>query len=667
MPITPLSFLDFKREMAFDLHWGDLDTISARESDILDRLIQSAVRKVFFPIQPGTGHVHQWSWTNPLRSLIVRGQITGALAIVPSRAGDIYTFTAAEDIFDSDVVGLDLIFDSSGQRYTIVELVRQSIIRVIGSERSKFGQATQLGDRQSFTVDSAALSSPPTTGTTITHSHATKEFHGVDNSGGLVGHLSMEGDTMVVGSNEYLITRASLNGDTITVAGDASAETASMTIRRQVFAGRFFNGNVVASNNAFRTDMATDGDTIQFVASDGTVDPTVYEVSAFISGLEVTAVPDPTGEDFESADDDSLYVYKSFGTDYSAAADVGETTITVAEQDAFVDADVGQLLAFIGPRLGVNLGIYEILEVVGGTDGTTVIVSGDATTETVTEVSVVRGAGALDTTARPFNGTTTLLTVESASTAFTAAMVGLAIEFPVHEFTPPYTSTKYVIVEFVSSTSVRVGGNASAEAPPFQGYLIVGPSDLSAGDTFTLLNTGSSYELPEDFGGLDGPITFTTTDYSLAVTVVTEAMVRRAQQRDDSRGRPQMAAIRPVVHDGKFTQRYDILMWPTPDGKYTLNYRQIVVLSEIDETNLFPPGGATYGELYMAACLALAEQRINDRRGLRFDEFQERLAAMIEVDAIATSAENLGMGFEEGRQAVHLVPQRGTVTYIPGN
>lgn len=661
MPITPLGFLDFKREMAFDLHWGDLETISARESDILDRLIQSAVRKVFFPIQPGTAHVHQWSWTNPLRSLIVRGQITGALAIIPTRAGDIYTFIATADIFDSDVVGLDLTFDDSGQRYTIVEHMDGSTIRVIGSERSEFGQATELGERQVATVNSASLVFPDVVSTIITET-AARDFH-ADFAQIFNG---MEGDKMVVGSNEYEVLSVDESNNQIRVLGDASAETASMTIRKWLNPGLILSADTVILLGAsrFRQDMADNSDTIQFIAADETVDPTVYTIVGLNSLLSVDVDLDSSGEDNSGG----LNVYSSFGTDYTAAAAINQTTVVVEEENTFVASDVGQLLAFIGPRLGQGLGTYEILDVVGGTNGTTVVVSGDATVETVSDVSVVRGAGELDTTARTFNGTTTLLTVTSTSTAFTSAMVGLVVEFPVRRFPPPFDNgTKYVITEVVSTTSVRVAGDASAEGPPWDGYLILGPSDLAAGDTFTLLNTGAFYELPEDFGGLDGPITFTTTDYSLAVTVVTEAMVRRAQQRDDSNGRPQIAAIRPVVHDGKFTQRYDILMWPTPDGKYTLNYRQIVVLPEIDEVNLFPPGGAAYGELYMAACLALATQRINDRRGLRWDEFQERLAAMIEVDAIATSAENLGKGFEEGRQGVRLVPQRGTVTYVPGN
>lgn len=647
MPIKPLSYLDFKREMAFDLHWGDLDGLSTRESDILGTLLQSAVRKVFYPLKPGTSHVHQWSWASPLRSLIVRAEVTGTLLVVPARAGELIIITANEAVFDSDLVGHDLTFDVSGQRFTIVAFSNQSTVKVIGSERSDFGQATLLGDRQESTVASLIVDSA----TTIITNDSTSD--------GVIFDASMAGDTMVVGLNSYLIhfvARADLGDDPtqILVQGDASAETAAMTIDRH----RDVLGNALSKitcvSDSFRQDMEDASDTIVFVGS-----ANIYTCAALVSSEEMWVVPLPTAEG-TTADID---IKKSFGTDYTPdSAVVATTNVSTQEADVFVASDEGQYVAFIGPLLNS----YRINEFV--TDQL-VKVDGNATGEVATTISIVRTAGTLDTTPRTFSGTSTLLTADAA--IFTSAMKGLTIEFPA-EYTGRANDTKYAITEFVSTTEVRVAGDATGEGQPEAGgshpkFLVVGPSDLAANDAFTVLNTGADYELPEDFGGLDGPLTFSSSSYNNKVTITGESTIRNARQRLQSSGVPQMAAIRPQVHDGRFTQRYNLLLWPTPSGKFTLSYEQIVVLPEIDADNPFPPGGAAYGELYLAACLALTEQRINDRRGLRWDEYQERLAAMIEIDGIATGGENLGKGFEDGNRITRLIPRTQSVTYIPGS
>ncbi len=650
MPITPLSYLDFKREMAFDLHWGDLETLSTRELGILHTLLQSAVRKVFFPLRPGTSHVHEWSWASPLRSLIVRTEVTGTLLVVPARAGELIILTAAEAIFDSDLVGHDLTFDTSGQRFTIVEFSNQSTVKVRGSDRSDFGQATQLGDRQESTVASLTADAAYT----VITNDSTDD--------GVVFHSSMVGDTMVVGSNSYLILVVVLTGvdlgenpTRLFVQGDASAETAAMTIdrRRDVLTNIPVSGSASAITcvaDSFRGDMVSSSDTIVFVD-----DATVYTIVAWGggdgSGAQVQ--PDASGEGV-TADID---IKKSFGTDYTPdSAIVSVTNVSTQEADVFVASDEGQYVVFIGPLLNS----YKINEFV--TDQF-VKVDGDATGEVVTTLSIVRTVGALDSTARTFNGTSTLLTADAA--IFTAAMVGLVIEFP-KEYTGRELDSKYVITEFVGTTSVRVAGDATQEGGSFPKFLVVGPSDLAADDAFTVLNTGADYELPEDFGGLDGPLTFSSSSYLNTIEITGESTIRNARQRLESSGVPQLAAIRPVLHDGRFTQRYELMLWPGPSGTYTLNYKQIVVLPEITESEPFPPGGAAYGELYLAACLALAEQRISDRRGLRWEEYQERLAAMIEVDGIATGAETLGIGHEDGRRFFRTIPQTLSVTYVPG-
>lgn len=644
MAVRLLGYTDFKREMARDQGYGDLDTVSARDSDVLHRLIQTAVDRVFNAIEPRTGRVHEWSFASPLRSLVVRPAVTGALSVIPARAGDLITFTALTAIFDSDLVGLDLTMDANAQRYTIVEFVRETVVKVIGSARSKFGQTTQLGDRRSFRVAAKDFAGGTTT---ITHSHATKEFDSL-----------MVGDTAsFAGGRDYPIERVDVANNQIVVAGDASAETLALTIKRR--AANTTNltvtpGTIVAAAGTFRDDMGSDADVVRYVVSGNTYVCT-GTTAAGQTRMDLTS-------DLATADqtiDLAFDIEKAFSTDYSAAADTNETTVTATE-DVFVADDVNLFIVFttvvsIRP-VNVNLTSYKIVEFI---DAKRVKVAGDASRETDNTVSIIHALGTLaETTARTYDGVSTLLTADAS--VFDSAMVGMALEFP-------FRLTKYAISAFVSTTQVRVAGDATGEGFPAGDFFVVGPTDLAANDAFTVLNTGADYELDEDFGGMDGPITFEADTVASVVKITSEANIRRARQRLDATGRPRWSAIRPQVHDGTFTQRHDLLLQPAPDGKYTLNFRQIVVMFELDEEHPFPPGGAAYGELYLAACLAVADEEISDRRLLRHDRFQERLETMMQMDGIAIAAEHLGPGYEDGEAGVYrTIPRTQNVTYVPG-
>ncbi len=202
MAVNALQYSDFLNAMAFELRWGPVIALTQKDRDTLDTLMQDAANKTFFPLKPGTDTVHQWSWADPLRSLIVRSAVTGTLLDVPSRSGDEITFRVNEAIFDADLVGHDVTFDDTGMRYTITDFVRDSVVKAISSERSPEGQLNQFGERTEVTVSETVHS--PTTYTTITGGHATKVFN-----------ADMAGDLAV-----FKLTRDADNG-TDDLTGDA--------------------------------------------------------------------------------------------------------------------------------------------------------------------------------------------------------------------------------------------------------------------------------------------------------------------------------------------------------------------------------------------------------------------------------------------------------------
>ena len=628
-----LGYTDFREAMVYELRW-DPARLDDREKATLHRLINAAVGKVSFPLVPGSDAVHQWSWLDPIQQLIVRPLVAGTLLDVPTRSGDLIILRSKTAIFDSDLVNHDLTFNATGQRYTIVEFIRETSIRMIPSARSPKGQLTQLGERVNGTFVGGTVSVSQTS--TITESISlplTQAFY-ADMVGDLASFAS---------GSDYRILRVDVTNKKIVVDGDASGETGALTIKRRSFNNATLGSNdlIISATGTFRQDMADDEDNVRYVTSGST-----YICQTFVSSSQMKIRATIASDD--RAADLAFDIEKPFLTNYSVAADTPETDITV-DDDIFVAEHVGLRLAFVN----ILVDSFEIVQVL---TSKTVRVSGNATgiKSTDNAVAVVRAAGRLSTSvARPYDGVTTLLTASSA--VFTSGMKGLAIEFFV-------VGRKYAITEFVSTTSIRVAGDASQEGSPLDQFFVVGPTDLAADDAFTVVNTGQDYEFDDNFGGIDGPVTFSVDDSTTygQLTIRATSVISRARSRRSATdsGVPIIAAVVPQLHDGRFVQRMVLQLVPTPDAKYTLNFRQIMVQPDISEDVPYPPGGALYGELYKAACLAEIESEIRGVvNGTFRGTFVRLLASMIQVDVIGTAPEFIGRGYEEGAPSLSVSPR----------
>lgn len=153
----------------------------------------------------------------------------------------------------------------------------------------------------------------------------------------------------------------------------------------------------------------------------------------------------------------------------------------------------------------------------------------------------------------------------------------------------------------------------------------------------------TDYDLPSDFASLIGDLYHRTTSTAYCpVPVRGEAMIlRRRGESAQSSGKPQLAAVRPKATQGVIGQRHELLIWPTPDQAYSLNYRYRILPEALDSVRQYPYGGAAHAETIKAAVIAAAEEMIDDMRGIRFQSFMERLAASISQDG-QTMPDNLG-------------------------
>jgi hypothetical protein len=153
----------------------------------------------------------------------------------------------------------------------------------------------------------------------------------------------------------------------------------------------------------------------------------------------------------------------------------------------------------------------------------------------------------------------------------------------------------------------------------------------------------SAYDMPDDFGGLQGGFTFNAgSDRKTTVVTVGEGQIRALQQQSSRTGPPTFAAIRPKASDGSIGTRYEVVFWPTPDAVYTLLYRKVALALRLSDAYPYPLGGMEHGETIMAACLAAAEKRMTNTKGVHWDTFIERLNASVAKDRDVSTPDFMG-------------------------
>lgn len=152
----------------------------------------------------------------------------------------------------------------------------------------------------------------------------------------------------------------------------------------------------------------------------------------------------------------------------------------------------------------------------------------------------------------------------------------------------------------------------------------------------------ADYDLPEDFGGLHGDLTYPAYEQAKPVVVTSESAIRAIRQSRTQSGKPKQAAIRPKATDGAAAQKFEMILWPVPDCQIELTYRYFVLPQTLSNENPYPYGGQAHSETILESCLAIAEQRLNDIKGIHWEKFMERLAASIQIDRKTSGADFLG-------------------------
>lgn len=162
-------------------------------------------------------------------------------------------------------------------------------------------------------------------------------------------------------------------------------------------------------------------------------------------------------------------------------------------------------------------------------------------------------------------------------------------------------------------------------------------------DSITTQADKGDYDLPDDFGGIEGDFTYEPEENKSDVQRIGEGRLRNLRS-DKATSSPLYAAIRPKEHTVTTAgQRFEVCFWPVPDNAYKLTYQKLILPSVlVDTTIIYPYGGAMHAETIEASCLAAAELQEDEIKGAKWQYFIERLTASIQIDKTAFRETHFG-------------------------
>ncbi len=158
---------------------------------------------------------------------------------------------------------------------------------------------------------------------------------------------------------------------------------------------------------------------------------------------------------------------------------------------------------------------------------------------------------------------------------------------------------------------------------------------ITAGETYQIVQ--AEYDLPSNFGGIDGPLIYKPGNLAFfhKVPLVGEYQIPEGRSRWDTTSFPQIASLKQKAPSATYGARWAIQFYPTPDAAYQLVGR-IKYDPAALTTGKYPMSGTAHYETVLLSCLAVAKP--NEYMG----RYQQALTASIEMDQNEMGPENLG-------------------------
>jgi len=228
------------------------------------------------------------------------------------------------------------------------------------------------------------------------------------------------------------------------------------------------------------------------------------------------------------------------------------------------------------------------------------------------------------------------------------------------------TNANYSTGTIAIASGVVTGTDTTFPSWAADGNVIVGEKEytvdtrdsdtqLTLDDTSVTVAAGASYvltnhdmDLPDDYGGIEGPLTYPDNKGYPPIQIVGEGEIRRLRSSiSDTGGHPTMAAVRPknTTVTSSAGQRFEIMLWPDPDAEYQLQYQYTVIPDTLVASSTdYPLGGGLHSATIMSSILAVGESKMWHAPQLttQRDLFLTRLQASIKLDRKKGAPPSLG-------------------------
>jgi hypothetical protein len=168
-------------------------------------------------------------------------------------------------------------------------------------------------------------------------------------------------------------------------------------------------------------------------------------------------------------------------------------------------------------------------------------------------------------------------------------------------------------------------------------------SFLSTSISVPISSDTADYELPDDCGGIIGDFSYSSGDntYSRVRKTSVESILDRRSVNTTITSHPTLFAERPRGTQGVKHQNWEVLVWPDPNGDYTLKGTMQVEPRLMNSNQQYPYGGTAHTQGLLSAMLATLEVDQGSGNARQADH-ERLLSASIKSDVQMHRAENLG-------------------------
>ena len=184
--------------------------------------------------------------------------------------------------------------------------------------------------------------------------------------------------------------------------------------------------------------------------------------------------------------------------------------------------------------------------------------------------------------------------------------------------------------------------------------------------TLTTVADTYLYDMPDNFAFIEGLMVHDAAMLYRELKQVSPEKLLAMRAMADISQVPQLFAIRPKSAGGVVSTKYEMLMYPTPDAAYLLNYQYALIPDALSAEAPYPLGGPQHAETILESCLAIAEQRIDDKIDIHQSLFMQKLQASVAIDRRVGASQWLGRNRNPARFEGFDYRRARTLTYVPG-